>query len=118
MEEESFHKFHWLLFKSNRVKAQRDAPPKEHILKSQRLGMVLGWVAGGDKIDIVPLQGVEFNKILNSVWEVVDVVNKSDELKMKFPDTYEEQIQIAHGFQKKLKVNFANCVDCIDCMLI
>ena len=80
--------------------------------------MALRWMVGGDKMDIAPHQECAFDEVMKSVWAVVDAVNTCDKLKMRFPKTYAEQMEVAEGFKKKSKAGFKNCVGCIDCMLV
>ena len=49
---------------------------------------------------------------------VVNTVNWTKSLNIKFSKDHVEQRKIALGFQKKSKANFANCVTCIDGMLV
>ena len=76
--------------------------------------MALRWMAGGDKMDIAPCHGVGFNEVMKSVWAVVDAVNSCEELKMKFPGIYAEQLNIVEGFKKKLRAHFKICVGWVD----
>ena len=75
-------------------------------------------MAGGDKMDIAPNHGVSFGEVMKSIWIVVDAVNSCEKLQIKFPDTYNEQLTVAEGFEKKSLAGFKNCVGCIDCMLV
>ena len=79
--------------------------------------MALRLFEGGDKMDIAPHHGVAFEEVMRSVYDIVEAINKCDELKMKSPESHEEQIEIAQNFQNKSSVHFDNCVDCIDHML-
>ena len=79
--------------------------------------MALRWMAGGDKLDISPNHSVSMDEVMTSVWEVVDAVNKCEELKLPFPEDYDMQQKIANEFMKKSKAGYRNCVGCVDGML-
>lgn len=79
--------------------------------------MALRWFAGGKPADIMQIHGVAYMEVYNSVWKVADAVNTCPQLKMTFPN-HEEQLEIAQAFKAKSKVDFDNCVGCIDGMLI
>ena len=115
MHGESFWRLHKILFKNDNVKKRkRGKTPNGPILNSSQLSMALRWMAGGSMYDIASNHGVGVNEVLDSVWKVVDLVNKSDGLKIKFPSNHLEQQQIAEGFQKKSHPSFGKCVGCID----
>lgn len=52
------------------------------------------------------------------MWEVLDLMKSSQDLKIKFPSSHEKQEKIASVFKQKSWVNFGNCVGCIDEMLV
>ena len=49
---------------------------------------------------------------------IVDVINDTFEISIKFPCSLAKQEKIAQGFKKKSWVGFDNCVGCIDGMLL
>ena len=59
-------------------------------------------------MDITPHYGVAFEEVMKSLWDVVETINKCDELKMKFSETHKEHIEIAQGFQNKSSAHFDN----------
>ena len=62
--------------------------------------MSLRFFSSGDKFDIGLVHGVHTNEPHRDVWEIVDLVNNCEELKIKFPSP-EEQKNTAE-FQKKM----------------
>ncbi|KAL7526717.1 hypothetical protein ACHAWF_001886 [Thalassiosira exigua] len=99
-------------------KQTRGGPPNGPVTKEARLSMALRYCAGGDPLDISSVHGVATNYILDNLWDVVDAIHKSPELKIDFPETHEEQIQISEGFRRKSAVDINNCVGAIDGILI
>ena len=68
-------------------------------------------------MDTMQTHGVGYDKVYNSVWNVVDAINSCPHLAIKFLD-HEKQQKIANGFKKKSWVNFDNCMGCIKGILI
>ena len=76
MHGHSFWKLIRILFKPESPKKRKNGSSVNgDILPSVRLSMVLRWMAGSNKLDIVPNHGVGVNEVMNSLWEVVDKVN-------------------------------------------
>ena len=102
MYEESFWRLHRLLYKTDGNALSKDgkSPPNGEITSSARLSMALRWMAGGSKHGIAVSHGVGKRQVLESVWNIVDLVNFSDDpsLQMKFPSTHAKQLEIAKGF--------------------
>jgi hypothetical protein len=61
--------------------------------------------------------GVCYTSVFNSVWGVVDVINKKPELKITFPDK-QEQLKIAEGFESMSGAGFDRVIGAIDGILI
>jgi hypothetical protein len=80
--------------------------------------MALRYFSGGDPLDVLDIHGVKMGEVLESVWEVVDVVHKSHQLEIIFPECHDKQLEIARGFEKKSDINISNCVGAIDDILI
>jgi hypothetical protein len=99
-------------------KRKRGATPNGPITKAARLSTALGYFAGGDLLDITEVHGVGEDKVTNSTWSVVDAIDKSPELDIKFPETHEEQVQCAQGFKYKSWILIDCCVGAIDGMLV
>ena len=51
-----------------------------------RLSAAVRYFAGGDPLDIMLSHGISHSSVYNSIWGVVDAVNKCDKLKFAFPD--------------------------------
>ena len=108
MHGESFWKLHHMLFDTDVPrKRKRGKSVNGDILRSHRLSMALRWMAGGSKFDISPLHGVSMDETMESVWFVVDAVNKCNKLKVSFPSNYDKQQEIADEFKKNQTHIFA-----------
>ena len=79
--------------------------------------MAIRFFAGGDLYDLMAIHGVGYISVFISVWGVVDVINNSPLLKIKFP-THDEQEVIARGFQAMSGAGFDNVIGAIDGVLI
>jgi hypothetical protein len=99
-------------------KRKRGATPNGPITKLCRFSMAIRFFAGGDRYDIGPVFGVSSNEVYRSVWRVVDAIHKNSSFDIEFPKDHDKQREIALGFKAKSKVNFDNCVGCIDGMLV
>ena len=62
--------------------------------------------------------GVSHSSVYKSVWSVVDAVNSTEELAIKFPSDHASQKKISRGFKQKSEVGFDCCVGAIDGMLV
>ena len=99
MEEYSFWHLHKVLYGSDAMNKRRHgATINGPVLNSSRLSMALRWMAGGDKFDIAGNHGVGVNLVMESVWEVVNLVNTNSDLGIKFPSTHTAQQTVADGF--------------------
>jgi len=83
-----------------------------------RLSVALRHFAGGRPEDISLVHGISHSEVFNSIWKVVDAVNKCPELAFKYPESHVEQQLIADGFKSKSFPGFSVCAGAIDCMLI
>ena len=65
-------------------------PKKSHSTISccEMLSMGLRWMAGGDPLNIPSAHHVEPGEVLQSVWMVVNSVNKCSELDISFPESH------------------------------
>ena len=70
--------------------------------------MALRWMTGCDKLDIAPHHGLGLREVMESLWQVVDLVNNCEKLKIKFPATHEEQQKNTDGFEEKSKSGFGS----------
>jgi hypothetical protein len=71
-----------------------------YLIKTKiRLIIVICFFSAGPCLyDLVIIHGVSYVSVFNSVWGVVDVINKNTDLKFRFP-TKEEQLKIVKGFE-------------------
>lgn len=83
-----------------------------------RMAVALRWFAGGSYLDIIISHGVSKSIVYDSIWAVVEAVNKCKELDLKFPSTPDECEAIASEFVQRSMAGFSNCVGCIDGLLI
>ena len=65
--------------------------------------------AGASVYDLAVIFGVHLATIYRSLWYIVDIINDTSTIGIKFPDTLVEQEKIAEGFKKKSWVGFDNC---------
>lgn len=69
-----------------------------------------GWVlrfdifAGGDPNEISLIHQVSYAEVFNSVWMVVDAVNNTSGLNIKFPSDYDVQEKMAAQCEKKSEI--------------
>jgi len=82
------------------------------------LTVALRCFAGGRPEDISLVHGISHSKVFNSIWKLVDAVNKCPERAFKHPESHVEQQLIAGGFKGKSFPGFSVCAGAIDCMLI
>ena len=62
--------------------------------------------------------GMSVREIYQSVWAVVDAVNRCDKLRSEFPANHDAQRQLAQGFAERLSAQFDCCVGAINGLLI
>jgi hypothetical protein len=74
--------------------------------------------AGGEAVDIACIYGISKTEVHDSLTYVVEVVNKNEGLKIKFPSDHNDQKEIAEGFKNLSKANIDICCGCIDGMLV
>ncbi len=96
------------------------APPISNgtISTSVRLGVAKRYFAGGSPYDIMSKFGVSHTSVFESVWMVVEAVNKLPAMNIEYPSDIEEQMMIARGFCNASKVKFDCCAGAIDGILI
>jgi hypothetical protein len=113
--------------KQKRKKLQRRKKPSSGKKKgavngvislSLRLSTAICYFASGEPYDISLSHGILYTEVYNSVWIVVDAMNKCDGLSFSFPDDHAKQREIASNFQHKSRVRFGICCGCIDGMLL
>ena len=92
--------------------------PNGPICTSARLGAAIRYFAGGSPYDIVFMFGISYVQVMTSVWIVVEAINTCPQFDVLYPDTLEEQRQIAAGFQAASTPGIRNCSGAIDGILI
>ena len=92
--------------------------PNGPISTSVRLACALWYFAGGSSFDIMSKYGIGHSEVMESVWYVVEAVNKLDEFKIEYPESADAQEKIAREFQAFSKANIYICAGAIDGILI
>ena len=82
------------------------------------LSAALRYFARGSPYDISLSHGMSHTKVYESVWIVIDAVNKCDALSFSFPKDHDKQHQVAASFQKKSRADFGSYAGCIVGMLL
>ena len=87
MRTDSFYKLHKMLYGSEpNIKRRKSGKVVNGAISSTaKLSMALRLFAGGDKADIGLVHGVHTNEPYRAMWEIVDLVNSCEDLKIKFP---------------------------------
>eukprot|EP01082_Thalassiosira_pseudonana_P011308 g10846.t1 g10846 contig4:2692646-2692951(+) len=62
--------------------------------------------------------GISHTELFESVWYVVDAINKTTSFDIKYPQNHEEQKKIAADFKAVSEVDFDVCAGAIDGILI
>ena len=99
-------------------KSKRGKTPNGDIPNSLYVSAALQYFAGGCPIDIALVHGMSHSQVFKCIWLVVDAVNMTVELDIKFPSNHARQQKIAREFHAKSHANFPNCIGCIDGILI
>jgi hypothetical protein len=102
----------------NPKKKHRNGAVNGIIPSPTRLSIALRYFAGGSSYDISLTHGVSHTEVFNSVWIVVEAVNKCSEFDIKFPSDHAKQREIAAGFAYKSTACFDMCAGAIDGILI
>lgn len=75
------------------------------------------YFAGGSSYDIMLMLGMSHSSVFESIWGVVDCVNRCNALAFSFPSP-EEQRDIAAGFWDRSLAGFDVVVGAVDAMLV
>jgi DDE superfamily endonuclease len=124
MKEQSFWKLHTLLLpilnscSSTSQKTWENGATNGVISTSIRLSIALPYFAGGCPYNISIVHGVSHSAVYESVWQVVDAVNKCNALSFEFPEDHAAQREIAKGFAERSQAGFKTCVGATDGILI
>jgi len=97
---------------------KRTHSPNGLIPLESRLACVIRLFAGGSPYDLITVYKISYTEILNSLWYIVDAVNKCESLALKLPQTHDEQKAIAKGFQVLSAANIDKCVGVVDGMMV
>jgi DDE superfamily endonuclease len=92
--------------------------PNGKIENETRLAIALRYFAGADPLDLIIVYKVSRAVVYESIWWVVEAVNTTQDLSIKYPTTHAKQKEVAEEFRKRSSVNFNNCAGCIDGVLI
>ena len=96
----------------------RTSAPNGIIPLETKVLATIRFLAGGSAYDIFPLFGIGHTSLFRCVWEVVQAINETPDMRIDFPHEHSKQRKIARGFQKKSTPRFNCCVGCIDGMLV
>ena len=120
MTQDTFWHLHSLLEAKLPIpgKRKRGKAPNGPIPSELRLAMALRYMCGGDPYDIALAHGVHQNEVKKSCWIVVDAVNGTASLDIRYPVCHEEQLDVANGFKAKSTIGLWNCAGAIDGMLV
>ena len=83
-----------------------------------RLTCALRWFAGGAAYDIMTTYGIGHTDVLNSIWYVVEAVNRHPRFNIVYPEDHDKQRSIAQGFQRVSGAGFDCCAGAVDGILI
>lgn len=92
--------------------------PNGVISKACRLAAAIRFFAGGDPYDIMQIFQISHSEVFRSVDAIISAVNLSRELAIMFPDSHDEQQQIARDFAQVSSAGFRGCCGCLDGLLI
>jgi hypothetical protein len=99
-------------------KRKRGKAPNGNVSSSVRLAIALRYLAGGNPIDICAVYRVHSSVVYQSIWMVVEAINKTKELQIQFPTKHEDQQVLANEFTHRSSIGLNNCAGCVDGILI
>ena len=79
--------------------------------------MALRYFTGADPYDIMLIHDVGLATVYQSVWGVIDAINRTPRLAYHFPD-HAEQREIARGFRRRSGAGFDKIIGAIDGLII
>jgi hypothetical protein len=88
------------------------------ITPSVYLACAIQYFAGGSPYDIMTTFCIGHTDTVQSIWYVVDAINKHPDFEILYPSNHEEQRAIAEGFRKVSDANFDCCAGAIDGILV
>ena len=74
--------------KPKRIKRKRRGAANGFVESSSRLAIAIRYFAGGSAYDIMLNHGVSCPVVFQSIWMVVDAINKCDKLAIVFPTSH------------------------------
>jgi hypothetical protein len=104
--------------KASHHKKKKKGATNDIISLLLRLSVALQYFAGGDPYNIMVSHGMSHTEVYNSIWIVVDAINRCQELAFSFPEDHGKQREIAKGFAARSHAGFDMCCGCIDGMLL
>ena len=80
-----------------------------------KLGAALRWLAGGSYLDVRLVHGMSREELYACVWQTVDAINASSEMKLEFPWHNDIKLQeLERGFAGLCNGKLRGCVFAID----
>ena len=92
--------------------------PNGRIEESVRLGCALRYFAGGSPYDLMTTFGISHTEVFVSVWSVVEAINHSEGMDIRYPSCKEKQHEIAKQYATASSAGFGCCAGAIDGILI
>jgi hypothetical protein len=80
--------------------------------------MALCYITGGNALDIACVYKVNRSLVYECVWLVVNAINTTKKLDIKFPTQHNEQMELAKEFKARSSIHLNNCAGCVDGVLI
>ena len=117
----TFESFNILVAKITPMMAQRKwkyASVNGPIQIALRVACLIRYLAGGSPYDVALIFGISISEVYESVWEVIDAVNRLPEFTLTYPSCHLKQEEIALGFEKKSVAGFTCCCGAVDGILI
>ncbi|KAL3799112.1 LOW QUALITY PROTEIN: hypothetical protein HJC23_002240 [Cyclotella cryptica] len=120
MTYQSFCKLHQ---KVRHVGGRRDNQPEPPPITNGKigsavwLGCALRYFSGGSPCDIMVKYSLPHKEVMNSVWYIIEVINKNREWYTTYPTGHDEQLKIAADFKAKSSVGFGVCAGAVDGIL-
>jgi len=121
MDAASFWELHRILkpcLESKKKPTHKRKGAKNGLISTEiRLSSAIRYFAGGRPDDISLVHGISHSEVFNSVWKVLDAVNKCPELDISYPTDHNTQRKIAYQFKHRSQAGFGCCEGAIDGML-
>jgi len=122
MDAASFWELHRILkpyIESKKKQTHHKKGAKNGLISTEiRLSSGIRYFAGGRPDDICLVHGISHSEVFNSVWKVLDAVNKCPLLDICYPTDHNTQRKIAADFKRRSQAGFDCCAGAIDGMLV